>query len=1833
MSEERVRSAIGQWRDSLVNLSSRNRLINYRPTRSSTIEFTRHDPETVFSTINSPAPTFTKGTRPPEKTKVVGDDEAEVALENLEEAVLSQIHEFDFDSYPDHLFADKTQREVDKCLRNLAGIAKREFLDKGLRVLYLALGELRWLEDSGDKRRSPLLLLPVELTAPGPRERMYVEFSDDDVAINPALALRLSEEYGIDLPLLEDVLAKIENDGIAAALDLFRQVEYPDGWEVAELSALGAFMFAKEAMYRDLLDNEARIEESGLIQALAGGGDSESGNFLFEPYGEDEIDTVSPPETAPLVLDADASQRAAIQAAVEGRSFTLDGPPGTGKSQTIANMIAALIAAGKSVLFVSEKAVALDVVRDRLSERGLEPFLFELHSSKAARKEVASKLGQALSARPLPPPGMSEIALGQLREARRSLSDYAMAANELREPLGASFHQVLGWLEQANSEHVGPGFAGDVGQLSAAALAEVETVAPRVERTWELSLQGNAATWFGLREGGALAFPLNQLRALLDEMAPHLIQAKSVRSSFDMSRISDLPAVEALLAHWHAEPGYHDDSWLDVPNFAALLDRVGVYESAVTQREERRRTIESLGGPQWQELKTLPTDRIAALRESASTSSWLNLDMTEADVKGASAHAERSLTLLREITRLAQALATSVGAKAPSNTSALGELITAVRELLNSATVMRTEWIYNQEARSRAGALATQCQADEKFLESAETRARVVFTDATLLTDIDELERLVELTRGIGKRFSADHRRMRALLSTISPAKWKVSRDALPQARAWVDAHRQRAESAEQAKPHLGSGFSPGGGTDWDKLAMALRAAEAASATGFYLPDATQILIANESAVNSCRESLVALQRVLAEWRGLAGGDAEGDEPRNVAFDASDRELIDALSSLSDVLAFVSAQSFTVGPNASLRSHLDVAVARALFDEADASAQAARIELAEAAKKTPDLFGVDPSHAEAVRHRVRWASGVFEAAKLSGSVSLTSNHLQALRSSQPATGIEEVVRRYADARQAFLLAFDDDRAEELQEDLDDFDSARELVDLMLDRLEDVDDWFELQRASSDCERLGLGPAVTHARQQRFPASDIQQYLRASVYRSWLDHQLRNDARLVGADSATRDGLVEKFRRLDAELAQAAVARVIASGVSRRPKSQLGQAAVIRREAEKKRRHIAVRDLIAQSRDVIMALHPCFMMSPLAVSQYLPPEQLFDVVIFDEASQVMPADSINCIYRASAVITAGDQKQLPPTSFFEATAEESDDEDAEDLAHDYESILDLMKSCGAFTAQSLRWHYRSRHEHLIAYSNASFYQSRLITFPGAVDESEDAGVHFLKVPGVYRRSAARDNPIEARHVAERVIHHFSTRPGKSLGVVAFSTAQRDAIDAAVELARAERPDLDDHFTDERGSGFFVKSLESVQGDERDVIIFSIGYGPDENGKIYRTFGPVSRSGGERRLNVAVTRAKQLVEVVSSMSASDIGDVGSEGGRHLRRYLDFAERGPAALALELGPDGLDTESPFEDAVMAFIRGKGFDVQPQVGVAGYRIDLGVRHPTQPGAFMLGVECDGAAYHSSKAARDRDRIRHQILEGLGWQIHHIWGTAWYRHPEREKARLSELLDRLATRPVSGRVSSHTRAATFEFAGKAPVEYEFEEHRLDIDPDWVVDYKTARVERIPRGKELGDIRNARWLGAFVEAVARVEAPVHIDLIAQRIRENSQYDRIGARIRQTLLRAAELADVDFDGEWVRSSREQPVLVRRPVEGCIRTVAQVPDEEMRRAVVLFVADAVGVGRAEVVTAVAGVFGWRRTGPDIRARLESLIAEMTDEGLLVEGGGGLVLGSGA
>jgi very-short-patch-repair endonuclease len=432
-------------------------------------------------------------------------------------------------------------------------------------------------------------------------------------------------------------------------------------------------------------------------------------------------------------------------------------------------------------------------------------------------------------------------------------------------------------------------------------------------------------------------------------------------------------------------------------------------------------------------------------------------------------------------------------------------------------------------------------------------------------------------------------------------------------------------------------------------------------------------------------------------------------------------------------------------------------------------------------------------------------------------------------------------------------------------------------------------------------------------------------------------------------------------------------------------------------------------------NLVKALKPCWMMSPLSVSQYIDPDVIhFDVVIFDEASQLRTEDVVSSIIRSDRVVVIGDRKQLPPTSFF-STGDSEEDPDEDDAS--YESILD---ECSNFMfGHTLKWHYRSQDERLIAFSNLHFYESQLVTFPNPV-QNPDLGVFFKHVPdGVYDRGDRRDNRIEAMTVAQLTLEHIQRVPNQSLGIIAFSEAQANAIQEQIEILGKDYPELEE-FCSDSSTQFFLKALENVQGDERDVILLSIGYARDAQGRLSLNFGPLNKRGGERRLNVAVTRAKNKITLVSSILASDIDltRTSSEGVKLLHNYLEYAASGGKRLQGNSYTDDLHFDSPFEEDVYHALRHhpslQQYILRTQVGCSGYRIDLAIAHNNRPGEFLLGIECDGASYHSSPTARDRDRLRQQILEKLGWKIHRIWSTEWFRNKPEQVRLLAEKIQEL---------------------------------------------------------------------------------------------------------------------------------------------------------------------------------------------------------------------------
>jgi very-short-patch-repair endonuclease/DNA polymerase III delta prime subunit len=566
-------------------------------------------------------------------------------------------------------------------------------------------------------------------------------------------------------------------------------------------------------------------------------------------------------------------------------------------------------------------------------------------------------------------------------------------------------------------------------------------------------------------------------------------------------------------------------------------------------------------------------------------------------------------------------------------------------------------------------------------------------------------------------------------------------------------------------------------------------------------------------------------------------------------------------------------------------------------------------------------------------------------------------------------------------------------------------------------MEFLEEWVRFKRLETRLREEGLLSFLELLQKEEPSQGTFLELFLKRYYRKWLDQIYQEVAILYDFEAEKFNEAIDTFRVQDTKSLHINTKRLqkILVGNSKHAIESLTyrkELNVLLHEIGKKKRHIAIRKLLSQISNLAQEIKPCFLMSPLSVSQFLDARNIsFDVVIFDEASQIFPEDAIGSIIRGSQVIIVGDNKQLPPTDFFKSGGIGEEFEDEEDI--EYESILD--ECMYVLPNMRLRWHYRSRHESLISFSNQAFYQNSLITFPSA-EHGEELGVKFVHVSnGTYDRGGTRSNRKEAEVTAKLVFEHFQKNPRRSLGVIAFSDAQASEIREQIDTLRKQNSDMETFFEEGHPDEFFVKSLENVQGDERDVIFFSVGYGKAPDGSLHMNFGPLSKNGGERRLNVAVTRAKYHVKLISSLLPQDIPleRTNSVGVHRLRDYMQMAIGGILpTYSSEESKQVFD--SPFEEDVYEVLVDMGYEVHTQVGCSGYKIDLAVVDPLQPDRYLLGIECDGKTYHSSKVARDRDRLRQQVLENLGWKIHRIWSQEWFKKRKLEVTKLKNLLNKL---------------------------------------------------------------------------------------------------------------------------------------------------------------------------------------------------------------------------
>jgi very-short-patch-repair endonuclease len=673
---------------------------------------------------------------------------------------------------------------------------------------------------------------------------------------------------------------------------------------------------------------------------------------------------------------------------------------------------------------------------------------------------------------------------------------------------------------------------------------------------------------------------------------------------------------------------------------------------------------------------------------------------------------------------------------------------------------------------------------------------------------------------------------------------------------------------------------------------------------------------------------------------------------------------------------------------------------------------------------------------------------------------------------------------------------------------------------------------ELHRLRTGLTAAGLGAFLGAMAASQASAEFAVRSLRYAWLRSILDHLSLADPAVESFSAEAHDATVEKFSngdRAHIEATYARIRRVYAENAVIARDAFPGEAALVAHQAGLKRRHMPVRDFVRSAIHVLLALKPCWVMSPLEVSQLLPAKPVFDVVIFDEASQITPADAVTSILRGKQLVVAGDDKQLPPTAFF--VSDNADDEDAEDTeatepqivgpvpltagTKGFESILDALGPLLGF--RMLCWHYRSNDERLIAFSNAHIYDWALTTFPGVGGQDV---LSYVPVPWAPGSDTNSPTP-EVNAVVDLILQHARRRPDESLGVITMGIKHSNRIEEALRQRLRDDPsaaaDLADFFDESKQERFFVKNLERVQGDERDAIILSIGYGKNARGDLPYRFGPLLMDGGERRLNVAVTRAKDRLTLVSSFSSGDMDPDRSnaEGVKLLRQYLQYVESG----GTNLGDHIVDKPAlnPFEIDVRDTLTRRGLRLTPQYGSSGYWIDYAVQHPLQPGRYVLAIECDGATYHSSQSARDRDRLRQEQLERKGWRFHRIWSSEWFHNKDAcaekavaayEKAVLAADEDKLASpasapRPRYESPQADLHSATSRVASRPyvvpgyPIE-EYSDFDLRRLATWIRSDDVLRTEDellAEMMRELGFQRRGKNVVARLAAAIRASKP------------------------------------------------------------------------------------------------------------------------------------------
>ncbi len=1814
-------------RAELLDLGARNRLLNIpRSKNTRFLEVIDERSELIYNLLvnEKKAFTFLHGKSGKEEGIELEDEPSD------DKKFIYQFDETNTETKSQHLDTKLQTRLTPKGLQtrllDLYHDSKTLEEEQGANILFLALGTLKWIDPANKEnvRYAPLVLVPVSLERGNAGERFKLKARPEDIIPNLSLEAFLERVHHIKMPEM------LSNDNDEINISIYveavnKAIALKPDWEVnINDIILGLFSFSKFLMYKDLdpanWPTEEAITSKYLIRALMEEGFDESDGLLSE---DSPIDPIILPKDMLHIMDSDSSQTLAIHEVRKGRNLVIQGPPGTGKSQTIANIIASAIADGKTVLFVAEKMAALGVVKRRLDQTGVGDACLELHSNKANKRVLLEELKRVWDLGS-PRGEYPDELIENLTEVRDTLNEHPARLHKIFYPSKLSPYQVIGQLVrlrqngQAPTDFELPGFEE---WSNSDLIKRLDLVREIVERIEDIGHPQNHP-WKGVRRESIMPGEIDRLIPKINSL---LIRTKTFHDEI-MSTAS--------LIGLTPEPTHFDD-------IVKIIERANDISRAPELEEE------NLVSPIWSnslsEIKKLINEGEDFQNSLFDIEDIILLDKFDTPI----------LELRDELQSIPSALSPCAFSSSKILLSLLPQIQTAVanlaRELGTESIYVSSQDIKNLIALSLRVAEAPDA-SPQAFIASVwehgvEQAMELVNAIASLNslkqkvaphvfeiiwdTELTQIRHSLAIHTGMFKLFNSEWRRARAILKSLI---------------------RDTQQPVQQQIETL----------DDIIKAQALR---------------KHIVSCNEFGNSAFgphwrgENSDSSVLKALVEW--MATIKDVGPEARLLASQLSDREMVKHLSNeLSQLLERASVElnqlwnAFGKSPEPWFDNHYSIKRVPLSFIEAlvqkltriDSSSHQVIKEPAEnlderliIVKKIIDLqykktsiesqleLGKAAFGAAWLRSQSNWVNlkrdyewmaehgdlrficaTIKNRAELIDSV----NHLTMINSSI----FNQLKELTEELNSTFGELFHSDPQSPLS-----INSINTKLESWIENSEQLSKWVTWQHRRNQAIQQGLSEFIDRLEDRRLPLTQCYTSVEYSYYEALFTLMAQEIPSLSRFDGELHTRKVNYFAEMDLRRIKSSSLEV-ARAHHRRIPSKVGAAGpvgILRAEMARKRGHMPIRQLMLKAGPAIQALKPVIMMSPLSVAQFLVPgKQKFDLLVMDEASQIQPVDAIGAIARCQQVVVVGDERQLPPTSFFSRMTEASNDDDDDDTTQvaDIESILGLFVARG-LPQRMLRWHYRSRHQSLIAVSNSQFYENKLFIVPSPYTEEAGMGLRFHYVEkGVFESGTSNSNPIEAKKVATAILEHIQSNPELSLGVATFSVSQRKAIQDELELLRRLNPQYEDFFHAHPGEPFFIKNLENIQGDERDVIMISVGYARNAQGYLAMRFGPLGSQGGERRLNVLISRAKRRCEVFASITDEDIDLERAKGVGVLafKLFLQYARTGRLSMST---PSGRPMDSVFEEQVAAALQAKGYQVHPQVGIAGFFIDLAIADPELPGRYLLGIECDGSAYHSSRSARERDRLRQAVLEDHGWIIHRIWSTDWFQRPEEQ---LQKVID--AIENAKGELNSRAEHKSLN-SRAVPIEI------VTVERENVIEVgldKTASANDQPINYEESQPEaNFSYalhetptgiLADMIEKIVFIESPIHLSEIITRLRTAWGLQRAGARIENVVSQAAQIACKkgkvsQESGFFFHTEVKTRLRNRQNVSSTgLRKPEMIAPKEIATGTIEVVRTSLGATEDEIIVAVSRMLGFKTTSSVLKRVISEIIEQQIKDNTL-------------